>query len=61
MAKPKSDRHTENPVTVRFGPGDAELRTALDAHVSTISLSRNAFILQAVREKLDRDSAAPGP
>ena len=52
----QADRHERVPVSVRLEPPD--LRSRLEAHLALTGQSRNAFILAAIREKLDREAGA---
>lgn len=56
---PSADRHDDSPVSVRFqSPELKELKNRLDAHIKLTGQSRSAFILKAIREKLDRETPA---
>lgn len=50
---PQADRHDEPPTSVRF-PGDVFKRLA--ERIAETGASRSAFIIEAVREKLDREA-----
>jgi metal-responsive CopG/Arc/MetJ family transcriptional regulator len=52
---PQADRHTDIPASVRL-PG--ELKEQLARRLAETGTSRNAFIVEAVREKLAREAPA---
>ena len=53
---PQSDRHKNDPVSIRIEP--PELRARLDAHLKRTGQSRNAFVVQAIQDRLAKEETA---